>query len=106
MSLEAIVSEDYGQPIVVIFIDVDTGSAADISSYATSKAMIFKSPAGVQISKAASFTTDGSDGMIEYTVLSTDTTLLRQPGTWQIRGRVTSATAKLSTKWFEFTLNP
>ena len=41
MSLEKIIAADYGQPIELTFIDVDTGEAADISGYVTTIQMVF-----------------------------------------------------------------
>ena len=47
------------------------GSALDISS-ATTKNIIIKKPDGSKLTKAASFKTDGTDGIIKFTSLVTD----------------------------------
>lgn len=94
MSLSSLVAGDYGQVIELTFLDVDTSLAANISAYTSSKQMIFTKPDGKQVTKTASFKTDGSDGIIQYTV---ETGLLTA-GTWGVRGRVASGSAVLSTE--------
>lgn len=93
MSLLDIVSGDYGQTIELTFNDVDTNAAANISAYSTTIQMIFTKPDGTDTAKTATFKTDGSDGIIEYTVEASFLTA----GIWYVRGRVTSASAKLTT---------
>ena len=95
MSLDNIYVGDYGQPIELTVLDVDTGAAADISGYTTSQKMIFTSPAGTVTEKAAAFSTDGTDGIIRYTV---ENGLLNAAGNWEVRGRVASGSAVLSTE--------
>lgn len=98
MSLTNIVAGDYGQVIKITFIDVDTNLAADISGYSSSKSMVFTSPAGVETTKTAAFDTDGTDGVISYTADSGFLTA----GNWNVRGRVASASAVLSTEKHRF----
>ena len=47
MSLDKIVKDDYGQVMKITFTDVDTDTAADVSSYTTAQQMIFTDPAGL-----------------------------------------------------------
>lgn len=103
MSLDKIVSGDYGQDVELTFIDVDTNAAADISGYTTAQQMIFTDPEGTAETKTASFKTDGSDGIITYTLVSGD---IDAGGTWFVRGVVTSGSAKLSTEEKGFTVLP
>lgn len=98
MSLANIIAGDYGQVIEITFIDVDTGAAADISGYTTTKSMIFTPPSGSDVTKTAAFKTDGTDGIIQYTV---ETGLLTA-GNWAVRGRVASGSAVLSTEKHRF----
>lgn len=98
MSLEKIVAGDYGQALDITFIDVDTGAAADISGYTGTKSMIFTPPVGEEITKPANFKTDGTDGIIRYIVESG----LLTTGNWQMRGRVASGSAVLSTEKHHF----
>ena len=94
MSLNDIIVDDYGQIIKLTFIDVDTSAAADISTYSSTIQMIFTDPAGNNTTKTATFDSDGSDGIIKYTV---EDGLIDEAGYWTVRGRVTSGTAKLTT---------
>ncbi len=98
MSLGSIVAGDYGQVIRLTFLDVDTNAAADISSYTTSKTMVFTSPAGEVTAKTAAFDTDGLDGVIKYTVEASFLTA----GNWKVRGRVASGAAVLTTEEHKF----
>lgn len=101
MSLDKIIATDYGQVIELTFIDVDTAAAADVSTYTTAQQMIFTSPAGTETTKTAAFKTDGTDGIIDYTV---ESGLFSAAGTWTVRGRVTTGSAQLSTEEHLFTV--
>lgn len=102
MSLSNIIAGDFGQVIELTFTDVDTDAAADISSYSTTIQMIFTSPAGTETAKTATFKTDGSDGIIQYT---TEEDFLTA-GRWRVRGRVQSGSAKLTTVEHAFFVEP
>lgn len=101
MSLEKIVNGDYGQTIELTFVDVDTSTAADVSSYTTAQTMILTDPSGAETTKTAAFKTDGSDGIITYTLVNGD---IDAAGNWTIRGVVTTGSAKLSTEEHRFTV--
>ena len=94
MSFKNIVKDDYGQVAKLTFIDVDTDAAADISGYASTIQMIFTKPGGTTSTKTAAFDTDGTDGVIAYTV---ESGLFDTAGWWLVRGRVASASATLTT---------
>ena len=79
---------DIGTVFKVRIIDESTGSALDISD-ATTKQIKFKSQNGESTTQTATFTTDGTDGYIEYTTVANDLSL---HGSWQIQGFVSSAT--------------
>lgn len=49
----------------------DGASVLDISSF-TTKQFIFKRPDNTTVTKNASFSTDGSDGKLRYTIVSGD----------------------------------
>ena len=102
MSLLDIISGDFGQTIELTMTDVDTNAAADVSSYSTSQKMIFVAPDSTETEKAAAFKTDGSDGVLTYTV---DASFLTA-GNWTVRGRVTSATAQLTSVKHHFKVLP
>lgn len=99
MSLENIIKDDYGQPIRITFIDTDTNRPANISGYTTSQLMIFTDPTEQDITVTGSFYTDGSDGIIQYTIHDG---LFSSLGFWQVRGRVLGASSRLSTVLYSF----
>lgn len=98
MSLKYLFVGDYGQPLELTFLDVDTSLAADISGYTTSQKMIFTKPNGTEVEKTASFKTDGSDGVITYTVEAG----FLEAGSWFVEGQVTSGAARLTTERHPF----
>ena len=59
-------------------------SILDISS-ATTKELIFKSPLGIVKTKTASFTTDGTDGKIEWTTVAADLDVI---GEWKLQAYI------------------
>lgn len=103
MSFDNIVVDDYGQIAKITFIDVDTDAAADISSYSTSQKFIFTKPTGSSVEKTGDFDTDGTDGVIKYTI---DSDLFDTSGPWTVRGQVASGTALLSTVRHRFYVYP
>jgi hypothetical protein len=62
---------DVGTILVITVNNAATGLAKDISS-ATIKKFIFKNPAGEVIERTAIFTTNGSDGNIQYVSIADD----------------------------------
>ena len=100
MSLDRITSEDYGQTLTITIIDTDTETAADISAYTTAKQVFLRDPSGnVSAALTAAFETDGSDGVITYTLANGN---IDEPGMWHICARVTSGTAVLTSEWKSF----
>jgi len=76
----------------VIQVEVlESDAVLDIST-ATATAILFTKPSGEIIERAASFLTDGTDGLITYTTLESD---LDQKGIWSYRGRVTFSATKV-----------
>jgi len=73
----------------------DTAGAAIDVSTATVKYINFQDPSGVRMQKTASFTTDGTDGKIQYTTVSGD---IDSVGTWQIQGYVETSLGKFWTE--------
>lgn len=61
-----------------------TSSVLDVSA-ATTLNLIFKKPGGTVVTKSASFTTDGTDGQIEYITVDGD---LDEVGNWQIQAYI------------------
>ena len=80
---------------VTVFDTTSTGSTevADIS-VATSKLFYFGGPSGATFTRSAVFTTDGSDGKIEYATVDGD---LSGPGTWEIQAKVVTPVGTWNT---------
>lgn len=85
---------DIGTVVELTILD-STGAAFNASG-ATTKQILLRKPTGVVLTKTASFTTDGTDGKIRYTLASGD---IDVPGPWAIRGRVASGSYDYSTYW-------
>lgn len=75
---------DIGTQIKVCIKDCDS-VVIDIS-LASTKQILLKKPSGTTLTKTANFVTDGTDGLIYYSVESGD---LSEVGTWKIQGIVT-----------------
>ena len=100
MSLDKITAEDYGQVLTVTIKDVDTGAAADVSGYTTAQQVFLRDPNDtVSSALTAAFATDGSDGVITYTLADGD---IDEDGMWHICARVSSAGAVLTSEWESF----
>lgn len=79
---EEIHVDDIGTIFRLTFLQ--SGSVVDLST-ATTKQIWFKKPSGEILTKTASFYTDGTDGILQYTVVSGD---LDEKGTYEIQGFV------------------
>lgn len=75
---------DIGTVFIVTIIDCDTGLPIDVSA-ATTKTIKFLMPDLSVLEKPAIFTTDGTNGKIQYAIVDGD---LSQPGRWKIQGYV------------------
>ena len=62
----------------------DGTSAVDISS-ATTKQLIFQKPSGTKLTKATAFTNDGTDGKMQYNIVSED---FDEAGSYKLQGKV------------------
>ena len=103
MSLDKIVNGDYGDPVVLTITDVDTKLAADVSAYTTAQVFLLTDPAGTTTTKTAAFTTDGTNGKVQYTLLTGDINLA---GVWFIRARVSTASAVKTSERIRFEVLP
>lgn len=95
-SLRGIVVGSYGQTIVVTLKDSD-GNVQDISAFTGTKQAVARSPDEKKVvTAAASFTTDGTDGKVQFSFASGD---IDRPGDWsmQIVLNKTGAIAKSYT---------
>ena len=76
----------------------DGDSIVDVSSV-DSKVIYLQKPDNSTLTKAASYYTDGTDGIIQYVTESGD---LDQIGTWQIQARIDFGTDVFSTNIDKF----
>lgn len=83
---------DWGTVFRFTLKDQD-GVAVDVSG-ASAKSVIFKAPDGTSTTQSASFTTDGTDGVIEYTTADGD---IGAAGAWEVLGSATLASGKWTT---------
>jgi len=72
-----------GMPVELTIKDCD-GVVIDVSD-ATAMTIYLKAPDGGVLTKTAAFTTDGTDGKIEYVTIDGD---IDEAGTWRAQGRV------------------
>lgn len=70
-----------------------SSSVLDISG-ATTKQIILLKPGGDKLTKTASFYTDGSDGIIQYTTVEGD---IDEVGRWQIQGSIVTSGGEWKT---------
>ena len=82
----------------------NAGLPLDVSSATVTKDLIFTAPSGTKVTKAASFTTDGKNGQIQY--VST-TGVINEAGMWRMQGSVviTAGTFKSSLARFDVGAN-
>jgi len=79
--------DDIGTVFKTKIIDCETGAVIDISA-STSRRIKFLLPDLTVVEKAAVFTTDGTDGYIQYVTVAGD---LSQSGRWKIQGFIADA---------------
>lgn len=82
MAANEIHVDDLGTKFIVTVKDGD--SVIDVSG-ATTKNIIFKKPSGTKVTAAASFETDGTNGVISYITTGTE---LDEAGTYKIQAHV------------------
>ena len=82
MAANEIREDDIGTIIRATILD--GSNIVDVSS-ATTQEFIFKPPRSTSFSRTTTFTTDGTDGRIEYTTISGD---LFEPGNWKFQAHV------------------
>lgn len=85
---------------VTVYDTTSTGgsSVADISA-ATTKQFTFKRPDGTTFTKTAVFTTDGTDGNIQYI---TESGVLNTAGRWHLQAYVKTSAGNWSTSVGDF----
>ena len=76
----------------------DGASVVSISS-ATTKQIILKKPDGTKLTKSATFSSDGTDGIMYYDTVSGD---LDVAGVWKLQGKVVLTAGTFSTDIYSF----
>lgn len=97
MSLSGIMVGAYGNPIRLTC--KEDGVAADISAYTTTRQLIFADPSGNASAKTASFYTDGTDGVLTYTV---ESGLFDEAGNWRVQAKIATASKVVYSETLEF----
>lgn len=92
---------DVGTIFRVTIQDFD-GEVVDISPASTME-LIFRRPNGSTFSRDASYYTDGTDGVIQYTSIAGD---LNAVGTWKLQAKVTMPSVSWHTEVGSFVVNP
>ena len=77
-----------------------TTAILDVSG-ATTIQLVFKPPASASVTKTATFTTDGTDGQIEYTTIAND---LSETGKWKLQAYVVLPSGSWRSEIVEFTV--
>lgn len=99
MAANEVHKSDIGTVFVVTV--KDGGSALDISG-ATTKEIFFQVPDGTTLTKTAAFTTDGTNGKIQYTTISGD---LSVTGQWKLQAHVINASGEWRSDLSPFTVH-
>ena len=88
---------DIGTVFELTIVDTDKVSI-DVSTAAV-KYIYFQDPTGARMRKTATFTTDGTDGKIEYVTIAGD---IDEVGTWQVQGYAETSLGKFYTEKMSF----
>jgi hypothetical protein len=98
MSLDGQYVGNYGYPIRLTC--TEDGAAANVSAFGTVQ-YLFRDPAGAVTVGTAAFYTDGSDGVLTYTVGSA---LLTSAGDWQVQAKLTKSGETVYSERLDFSV--
>ena len=90
---------DVNLPIEATFVD-GKNVVVDISTATVTKDILLKRPDGTTSTRAASFTTNGTDGNIVYNTVAADITV---KGVYYFQGHAVWGSNDRVTKWGSFT---
>lgn len=96
MAYKSIHVDDFGWVAKLRIVQDET--PVDISGY-TTRLIIFVKPDGTEVEKTATFSTDGTDGYLQYTV---EDGVIDVRGSWKVRARVSHASAELTSNYVRF----
>jgi hypothetical protein len=100
MSWENLNADDYGQ--VAKLTCREDSTPVDISTYTTRK-FILTDPDGAATLKTATFDTDGTDGVLKYTLADGD---IDQAGNWQVQARISKTGTEITSDPHRFYVGP
>ena len=75
------------------------GTAVDISSYTTKEFFLVDPTGAASAAKTAAFDSDGTDGKLKYTILTTE---IDAAGNWNVFARIKKAGVELTSDPLEF----
>ncbi len=81
---------------------LDGSTAVDVSS-ASPMVFTFKPPRSLSFTKATTFTTDGTNGEVEYT--STGADVIDETGSWKLQWVATLSGGTFQSDIYEFTVH-
>lgn len=90
---------DVGTIFRLTIVESDEVTPVNVSS-ATVKKIYFMKPDGTKVTKTAVFSTDGTDGKIQYVGIAGD---VDQPREWQMQGYVEMTSGKFFSEIKRFT---
>jgi hypothetical protein len=90
MSLSDLTEKSYGAVIDLTITEDDT--ALDISGFTSSQSAFMKAPDGKVVTKTCAFKSDGTDGVITFTIADGD---LGQSGDWSIQAYIQSVSQSI-----------
>ena len=76
----------------------EDGTAVDVSGYTTLQ-FVFTDPSGTETTKTAAFDTDGTNGVIKYTI---ESGLFDTSGVWRVRAKVSATGVSLLSDEIQF----
>jgi hypothetical protein len=88
--------------VIRITVKDENDTAVDVSGATVTKTFKFLKPDGTTVLKAASFNTDGVNGILKYTTLAAD---IDQSGVWKVQVNVVLAGATWYSTWGEFVVH-
>jgi len=88
--------------VFTITVKNAAGTAVDISA-ATTKNFLFRKPDATVLTKTATFVTDGTDGQLTYTTITTD---IDDVGIWTIQPLAISGASKFYGQQLSFEVLP
>lgn len=98
MSWSVITVDDFGWIIKLRLME--NGAPKPLQTFTTKQFVFLKSDA-TELTVTASFVTDGSDGLLQYTVQPGD---VNKPGTWRVRARIAKTGVELTSEPVQFTV--